>query len=427
MKMMVLAVSAVVLLPAISTSAQTGRELNSLVARADRARGPAPADCEQGLSAEPALRVDVNEIPMPEVELAEAPAPPSGALGAALQETQVALTRNDRPAFDAALARAKSLLATYPTGAERRTAEDIVRLHEAAGRLWNAQYESPFFGEDDPVYATVRAWPGYGEAVRRSVLTDRTGRRFYPAAESRDFATRLAGERLQRLGIHPVTTRIAREESPVMRAPRETASRSTPSPTPRKLTPRRSTATASTPRRATTHTASAPPPPHSSTPHSSTPAPRPAPATTQPRKTAVASTAPSPPNPSAPPTTTAVPAPAPAAVTENAPLTPSSPAAGEIATTAPLGSGGPSPADDPATGTAFDTAPATTSADATTADATTASDTAATSATSTADTAVSTDALPGAEPPGAGRSVILPAILILVGLGVLIVLFRASK
>jgi hypothetical protein len=415
MKMLVLAVSAIVVLPAPSAPA-AGRELNTLVARIDRARGPAPADCEQGLSTEPVLRVDVGEIPVPEAELAEAPAPPSGALRAALQETQSALTRNDRPAFDAALSRARSLLATYPTGAERRTAENIVRLHDAAGRLWSAQYESPFFGEDDPVYTTVSAWPGYGEAVRRSLLTDRTGRRFYPAAESRDFATRLAAERLQRLGIHPATSRpITRIASEDVRIP---AARS-PASTSRKRPTHRSTASTPAASRPTTSrsaasrsaaSTSAASTPAASTSAASTPA---APRTPPSRKPAVASHTPGPPNRPAPPTATAVPEPAPPAMTADTSVAPPSPAPGETATATatPLGAGGPvTPAVDPVSETAAETAPETVSA-----------------TPDTATTAVSTDTLPGAEPAGAGRSVILPAILILVGLGVLIVLFRASK
>ena len=337
-------------------------QLNSLVARVDQPRGPVPAECEQGLSPAPPLRVEVRDIEPPRNEPAEPIAPPSSALRSALQETQIALTRNDRPAFDAALARSKALLLNYPAGAERRTAEDIVRLHETAARLWDAQYQAPFFSGSDPEYALVRDLPGYADAVRRSTLTDDNDRRFYPTAESRDFVAQVAGERLQRLGIHR-TTRPVREER--VERPRSS--------------PRRSTASSSSkPRRRTPST------------------------TTSTRKPAATTPAPRSPKPTVPPTVTAAPAPAPTPTT-------SSPVAGDVSAPAPAPAQ--APADPPATTTvvtetaipAVETAPVTTPV--------------------TSPTTV----IPEVPSPSRGRSLILPIILILVGLGVLVVLFRASK
>jgi hypothetical protein len=379
-------------LPLCAVTAQTAspsRPLNSLVARSDRPSGPVPAECEQGLSAVPAPRIDVRDVPPP-VEPAAAQAPPSGALRSALQETQTALTRNDRPAFDASLARERSLLETYPTGAERRAAEEVVRLHEAAARLWDAQYRAPFFAQEDPEYALAGAWPGYAEAVRRSVFTDQDGRRFYPAAESRDFFTRLAGERLQRTSAAPRTTSTTRRTSSTSRSTPST-SRSTSS-TPRSTstmsrstsTTSRSTSSASKPRRSTTVAAS--------TPRRSSPSPKPPEPSPKPSpKPAATPLAPSSSSPdrSAPPTVTAEPAPAPAVVTAEDPVTTSAPDAGDVAPPTP--------------------APAT-----------------ADTAVTTLDTSA-TEVVPVVPQPGRGRSVILPTILILIGLGVLIVLFRASK
>lgn len=415
-----------------SSAPAPARSRNALVARADQPLGPVPAECEQGLSATPALRVDVAEIPLPEASPAAVQAPPSGALRAALQETQIALTRNDRPAFNDALESARSWLAMYPTGAERRTAEEIVHLHDAAAKLWDAQYQSPFFGEDDPVLATVSGWPGYAEAVRRSVLTDSKGRRFYPAAESRDFVTRLAGERLQRLGIQP-GTRIARDtraiEKPAAASttrPKKTTTTSTTRMTSRSSTSRSNTARATTPRTVTPRTVtprittSRTATSRGSTSRGSAPrgsTPRATPAPTPITRSASASAAPSPkpkpqsgkpapvtpapgnPNPSAPPTTAADPAPVPVAVSQSNPDTAPAPAAGDVAS-------------------------ATT---ATTATTTTASASTTDSSTPSVDTALSTDVIPPTPQPVRGRSVILPTILILIGLGVLIVLFRASK
>ncbi len=366
MKLCALAGSVVLTLPMIVRAQVT--PLNSLVARVDQPRGPIPAECEQGLAPTPPLRVETRELDIPEPEPAEPVAPPSGALRTALQETQLALTRNDRPAFNAALARTKALLDGYPTGAERRTAEEIVRLHESAARLWDAQYEAPFFGETDPEYALVRDLPGYAEAIRRNTLTDDRDRRFYPTAESRAFVADLAGERLQRLGIHR-NTRVIREERP-----RASTSTST-----RRTSPRRGSTSGST--------------------------------STSTRKPAAASSAPRSPNPTAPPTVAAAPAPA--------PTRPSSPVAGDDI---------PAPASPPATMTDVateTTLPSTPSVPPTDTMTTTAP---ATIEPSTAiDTVTTTNVVPAASPTSAGRSVILPTILILIGLGVLIVLFRASK
>ncbi|HEU4886968.1 MAG TPA: hypothetical protein VFV49_03710, partial [Thermoanaerobaculia bacterium] len=107
MKMMLLVLTGSVLLTLPVGSFAQVTPLNSLVARVDQPRGPVPAECEQGLSPTPPLRVEVRDIELPSNEPAEAIAPQSGALRAALQETQIALTGNDRPAFNAALARAK--------------------------------------------------------------------------------------------------------------------------------------------------------------------------------------------------------------------------------------------------------------------------------------------------------------------------------
>src|SRR5688500_8280842 len=103
MKLCALAGSIVLTLPMLVWAQVT--PLNSLVARVDQPRGPIPAECEQGLAPTPPLRVEIREIDIPEPEPAEPVAPPSGALRTALQETQLALTRNDRPAFNAALTR----------------------------------------------------------------------------------------------------------------------------------------------------------------------------------------------------------------------------------------------------------------------------------------------------------------------------------
>ncbi|HYK01697.1 MAG TPA: hypothetical protein VE974_08075 [Thermoanaerobaculia bacterium] len=364
----------------LSLTAQSPRPVNPLVVRTPQP-GTAPADCDQGLAPVPPPRVAVEEIPRPAIEPVEAPAPPSGSLRGALHATQTALAENDRTAFDESLRSTRSLLATYPGGAEKRTGEELVRIYEGAARLWDAQYQSPFFDQASPEYQIVSAYPGYAEAVRRSTLTDPSGQRFYPAAESRDFLGRVAADRLRGIGIQ-APTRVAERTPASTSRPRSTTTlaptvtTNTPSATTSRTTPRRTTtATTGTvrpprPRRSAPAIASRPR--TSSTPEPGTSAPvTPAPGLS--------------PNPSAPPTTAAAPEPAaPVAEAPEPATATTSPAAGE------------SPA-----------APTT-------------------------DTTVTTDTAPSPVPTtttGASRarSVVLPTILILIGLVVLIVLFRASK
>src|SRR6185295_7127440 len=117
-----------VLVPRVD--AQTAR--NPLVIRSAQPRATAPVECEQGLSSTPMARVNVAEIPLPPATATEALPPPSGALRQELQQVQNALARNDRPAFDEHRAAARDLLTGYPTGAERRGADQALRLYDDA-------------------------------------------------------------------------------------------------------------------------------------------------------------------------------------------------------------------------------------------------------------------------------------------------------
>ena len=376
----------------LSLTGQSPRPVNPLVVRTPQP-GTAPADCDQSLAPVPPPRIAVEEIPAPSVEPVEAPAPPSGSLRSALHATQTALAENDRATFDESLRAARSLLATYPTGAERRTGEELVRIYEGAARLWDAQYQSPFFDQSSPEYAIVSAYPGYADAVRRSTLTDPSGQRFYPAAESRDFLGRVAADRLRGIGIQ-APTRVAERTPGTSSRPRTPTTlrpivtEAAPSVTTPRTTPRRTTT-------ATTGTVRPPRPRRSAPAIASRPRSS---STSEPRTSAPVTPAPgSSPNPSASPTAAAAPEPA-APVAEAPEPAPAAapPAAGE------------SPAA-PATDTfvaATETAPVAT------------------------DTTVTTDTAPSPVPAtttSRTRSVILPTILILIGLAVLIVLFRASK
>lgn len=382
---LVLLVTAVML-----SSAGVSQSLNPLVTRNPQAAGPVPAYCNESLAPAAEPRIEIADIPEPVIELepAEIPAPPSGSLRAALQNAQAALARNDRPEFDRALSSARTLLATYPSGAERRTGEELVRTYDAAARLWDAQYQSPFFGEDSPEFAAVSGYPGYREAMRRSTITVE-GQRLYPAAESRDFLGRVAADRLRGIGIQQAPTRVTRADAP-RRTPAAVSSPSTSRST--TAAPR---ITSTSPRRMPRQPRSSAP----SRPRLSSPAT--AQATAAPATTpAAAISTPGTPNPPASPAAAAAPEPA-------APTT----GPGEEA---PI-------AASPATEDPTEDVPATETTDTTESTATTAP-----TATGAIETPPAPPA-PAASTPSRTRSVVLPTILILIGLGVLIVLFRASK
>ena len=352
--------------------------LNPLVTRNASASGPLPAGCEESLAPPAAPRVNVAEIPQREIVLMSLAAPPSRTLRGTLDAAQRALVRNDKPAFDEHLRAARSIVATYPMGGERSRAEEVLWALDDAAALWNAQFESPFFDETSSAFARASRYAGYTDAMRRSVLTDDRERRFYPASESRDFVARVAAERLQRLGVRSSTppTRTASVEKPsISPSPTSTSSRprttttttrraaSKPAPAPRRA--------ARTPRKSTTTVA-----------RSSKPA---APAI-------ASSSSPVPPN-------VASPQPAEPAPAMPAPRTTMDTPASPVAEVAPP----------PAAGTDFVTPSGT--------------DTATTTA-APADSEPASSAVPQQ---AERRSVIVPALLILIGLGVLVVLFRASK
>ena len=380
-----------------------------LVVRNAAPQGAVPADCDKSLSDVPqTARLDVARIPMPNVSTV-ALAPPSRELRAEIEDLHRALTRNDRPAFDEHLAAARQIVAGYPSGAEKRGAEDLLRVYTDTAHLWDAQFASPFFDESSAEYDILKNYPGYAEAVRRGMLTDDRDHRFYPAAESRAFLTRVAADRLARLGIaaprvaragdekravsRPETkpTRATSTESrstskaPVIAStkPRSTSTKApsaSPKTTPSRPTTPHRTATRSTPSQTPERT------PVSSTPVTRTP-------------TRVASeTRP----PVTSPATTHKPAPAPVPVaTTTQPAAPPPLTATSASTTTPITT----------TRTETSVVPP--------------SDSTTMPPTETAIASTSSEPAP-VTPPAPRRSMILPVILILVGLGVLILLFRAS-
>lgn len=111
---------------------------------------------------------------------------------AAIERAAAAAVANDRPAFDAELAAASSLVARLGGSAPGDLSKRMVILDDVR-RLWDAEFSTSFFAEDSDEAKLAAAYPWYRDAVRRDILVDRAGRRFFPAAESRRYLGRLAG------------------------------------------------------------------------------------------------------------------------------------------------------------------------------------------------------------------------------------------
>jgi hypothetical protein len=404
-------------------------QLNPTVKVSSAPAGAAPENCTVGLASQERPRIEVSQIPEPAKRVANL-APPSSSLRGLLHDAQSAAVRGDRVAFRSGLVRAKEMLTTYPSGGERTGASDVVRVYDDLDRIWTYQLETPtgaFFDAATVPAEIMRGYPGYERAIADQLFIDASGHRFYPTAETRDYLTRQASQRLNNLGVS-VPMRAARTPRVLPR----TMSNVPPSKSASGERTRRSEenrpaahVTATEHKKKVTHAERA----------------KRHPAT----RVAEAKVKPAEPRRSEPPTTTAshvVSEPKPATSTTTAPAaTPSAlvtekskPAVAPPPTAAPatpvnaLPITGTSSSVPTETATKTKTAspvelsPASTSATETTASNPTTQTTETTPAASSTDTTSS-----NAAPQQKGKGVILPIILIVVGVGVLIVLFRASS
>jgi hypothetical protein len=306
---------------------------------------------------------------------AEAAAPaiesPSDNLATILRRLQSAAEGDDYASFKATFADARRAVDAYPPGAERNAANDALKVFADVARFWDYAMTSPtgaFFGSTDEggsLLATAKQYPDFGPAIADETLTA-GGKTLYPTRETRRFLARQSGRPLSRLGV-AAPKAIAQ---PVVRT--------AVAPPERKKTPPESKA-APVPARNTSKpakVAKAPTPPAKSTPVPKPKPPAPAPANVAAIKTAPVPTTP-PVEPPVPTTTTAPP-----------------PAMATTATTPPP------------------------------------IDTATTATTATTDTAAPDTATTGttaaARQQNGNVNLLLAVVLILVGIGVLIVLFRAA-
>jgi hypothetical protein len=437
---------------AITASAQ----LNPTVAVLPKAALPVPLECEQGLAPQRMARLDVSQIPEPQISAAANVAPPSVMLRETLRSAQSAAEQNNRRGFTDALARARTLVESFPPGSERTVAADVVKVFNDVDRIWTWQFDSPtgaFFDASSPLLAMLRTYAGYDAFVADDVITT-GGTKLYPSHESRMFLLRESARRLARLGVRsgvqvterampgehrtahalpPVVPRKASAHRQTQHAETKHATASSTKTSSTKTSHTKAASTTKAPRhhyeKKTTTTKAAPKhvPRHEPAKVAEAAAPKhegarydkarthettkagPPPVAT-PVTTPVATTAPAgSTTATTPPTTSGAP---PATATASTSTTPAT------TTTAPL-------TNTTSSSTSSSSPTSTTPFTTTTAEPTTSSTASPTMSDTTATT--STAAPSPAAQPNRTRNVVLPIILILLGVGVLVVLFRASS
>lgn len=414
---------------AVSLGGQS--RVNPTVKVLPRNATPVAADCDESLAPAPP-RVETAEKATTTTEQRDQNAgmlpPPSRDLRSQMSDVQDALEANDREGFRTSLAAAKATVASFPPGGEKNVANEVLAVYNDVDRLWDYQFTSPvgaFFDETvqgGSLLAAMRKYRGYDDFIRQQIITDAKGNKLYPTRESRDFLSRVAADRLAGVtGTPPPrpTTVTRATPPPTTTTPRTTPPRTTTTTprtttatphttTPRTTTPRTTTTKTPTRRQSPSRTAATTPAP---TPSRTKPAPRRSPPATTtsaasegtPTETPATKTPP-------PPQPKPKPAPVPAPVTATVAPPPTATTSTQTASTAT-------------------TATETTGTEATTTTEATASDTTATSVDSAFTPSSTATTTTTAQPGRASRtrSIILPIILILIGVGVLIVLFRASS
>jgi hypothetical protein len=196
----------------VSGSAQ----LNPTVKVLPHATASVPAECEQGLSQQPAPRLAPEEKASVRDTSLDMKAPPSATLRGELLSAVEAAEAGSRDAFRDSLTRAKSILSGYPPGAERTAASEVVTVLDDVTRLSDFEFTSPtgsFFADGSDIFKIVSRYPGYEASVRRQVITDRNGIRFYPMRETRQFLAGIAAERYARLTGRPLPPRATTRET----------------------------------------------------------------------------------------------------------------------------------------------------------------------------------------------------------------------
>lgn len=183
-------------------AARNSAELNPTVKVSSRPSTAVPSDCDEGLVAAPP-RIEVAQIPEP-VEQPAMEAPPANDLRSALGAAQSAAERGSRDEFNAAVAGAQGVLAAYPAGGERNAAAAVLQVYKDLARLWTYEYENAaggFFDASTEGGALLKMLTAYPEYIRyiapETLSVGETT--VYPSRESRRFLTEEAAQRLARL------------------------------------------------------------------------------------------------------------------------------------------------------------------------------------------------------------------------------------
>lgn len=340
-----------------------------------------PTDCAEGLAQappRPTVEAEVEAAPKAPV------VPPSSDLRTALRRVQAAAENNDYNGFKNALADARAAVSAYPGGGEKQAANDVLQVDADIQRLWDYSITSPtgafFNASNEDLLTMLRKYPGWTRAVADATMTV-GGETIYPSRETRQFLTEEGAKRLRNLGVR-TPTRVVQEQPRIITPPKVTTPKRQQAPQPRV---------------------------HVATHHTPKPPAKIAQAAPRPtvHKRHEEEKAPIVATPIPPPVPVAKPAPVPAPTPTPATITTETTDTAAAATTSTAAQ---PPSAVPTTATT-----ATTAATATTES--------APAATTSTETTSSTEKPAGA---AGGMNLTFAIILIVVGIGVLIVLFRAS-
>ncbi|MEA2569084.1 MAG: hypothetical protein QOI24_1085 [Acidobacteriota bacterium] len=402
---------------------------------------PVPPECAEGTVAPPPRAEVLTQAPV-------SGPPARGGLSTALRVVQQAAERNDYDAFRRSLAAARSATSGYMRGGERDAAQDVLSAYQDLEQVWDfaeTTRTGAFYSDENRALTDVAR--RYGAPAPLHI----SGQTLYPTHELRELVTRDASKRLARIGIHVTSGTTRRPPTMIAETPRRLPAtkvveaqpstppthsrthRTTPHQTPRKAAPRVAAATpAPVKARKTAHVAAAVPTPARPTPAPSPRTPQPAP----PSRVATAAPAPAP-RASQPQTTTQPPRVAAATPPKQTPVaTPAlpTPAPQPITTTQPshvVTAAPPPPAPAPAIATTTSTSVPVDTAAQTSGTTTTSTDTVTTStdafATATDTTATTTSSAPAPRPASGRGNLALRIFVVLIAIGLLVALFRASS
>lgn len=202
----------VLLLVAVAAIPGAGAaQLNPTVKVLPRAVAAIPSECTVGQAEQPAPRLAPEEkAVIVRDTAADMQAPPSATLRGELRAAFDASQSGDRDGFRDSLSRAKKILSTYPPGGERIAATEVVNVFDDLDKVWDYQFSSStgsFFDAGSGAFRAANKYPGYEAFIRRQVIADQNGNRFYPTRETRDFLISESGDRLARLTGRPAPPR----------------------------------------------------------------------------------------------------------------------------------------------------------------------------------------------------------------------------